>query len=39
MKAFPGAGKTWEDAINDFLIYLRLERSLSETQEMPTCTM
>ncbi|HRW95468.1 MAG TPA: site-specific tyrosine recombinase [Bacteroidales bacterium] len=30
MKAFPGAGKTWEDAINDFLIYLRLERSLSE---------
>ncbi|MFA5443860.1 MAG: site-specific tyrosine recombinase/integron integrase [Bacteroidales bacterium] len=30
MKTFPGIGKTWEDAINDFLIYLRLERSLSE---------
>jgi len=30
MKVFPGAGKAWEEAINDFLIYLRLERSLSE---------
>ncbi len=30
MKALPGIGKVWEEAIDDFLIYLRLERSLSE---------
>jgi integrase/recombinase XerD len=30
MKAIPGIGKSWEEALSDFLIYLRLERSLSE---------
>ncbi|MDY0239902.1 MAG: site-specific integrase, partial [Bacteroidales bacterium] len=30
MKAIPGIGKAWEEALNDFMIYLRLERSLSE---------
>ncbi|MFA5301963.1 MAG: site-specific tyrosine recombinase [Bacteroidales bacterium] len=30
MKTIPGIGKSWEEALSDFLIYLRLERSLSE---------
>ena len=30
MKAIPGIGKAWEESLNDFMIYLRLERSLSE---------
>lgn len=30
MKTLQGIGKVWQEALNDFLIYLRLERSLSE---------
>ena len=30
MKTIPGTGREWTEAINDFLMYLRLERSLSE---------